>query len=114
MKQRQPKFYVFLTEAVHEGLSSISPSIPPVVFFYLKKDGSIQSDCLIDDLEAFEGGLKKIFGFGAKVIEKKILEVLYTKLEVTREIKDDFKFAQEVKNAQKMLGSTDLVATKTH
>ena len=114
MKQKQPKFYVFLTEAVHEGLSSISPSIPPVVLFYLKKDGSIQSDCLIDDLEAFEGGLKKIFGFGAKVIEKKILEVLYTKLEVTMEIKGDFKFAEEVKNAQKLLDSIDLVAAKTH
>jgi len=84
------------------------------VFFYLKKDGSIQSDCLIDDLEAFEGGLKKIFGFGAKVIEKKILEVLYIKLEVTMEIKDDFKFAEEVKNAQKLLDSIDLIAAKTH
>ena len=105
---------MFLTEAVHEGLSSISPSIPPVVFFYLKKDGSIQSDCLIEDLEAFEGGLKKIFGFGAKVIEKKILEVLYIKLQVTMEIKDDFKFAEEVKNAQKLLDTIDLVATKTH
>ena len=114
MKQRQPKFYVFLTEAVHEGLSSISPSIPPVVLFYLKKDGSIQSDCLIDDLKAFEEGLKKIFGFGAKVIEKKILEVLYIKLQIIREIEDDFKFAEEVKNAQKLLDSIDLITTKTH
>ncbi len=114
MKQKQPKFHVFLTEAVNEGLSSISPSIPPVVFFYLKKDGSIQPDCLIDDLEAFEGGLRKIFGFGAKVIEKKILEVLYIKLQVTREIKDNFKFAEEVKSAQRLLNSIDLVTKKTH
>jgi hypothetical protein len=112
VKQRQPKFHVFLTEAVHEGLSSISPSIPSVVFFYLKKDGSIQSDYLIDDLEAFEGGLKKIFGFGAKVIEKKILEALYIKLQVTRDIKDDFEFVEEVKSAQRLLGSIDLVTKK--
>lgn len=114
MKQRELKFYVVLAEAVREGLSSISPSIPPVVFFVLQKDGIIQSDHLIDDPEAFEEGLKKIFGFGAKVIEKKILEVLYIKLQVPREIKDDFKFAEEVKSAQKLLDSIDLVTTETH
>lgn len=114
MKQKQSKFHVFLTEAVNEGLSSISPSIPPVVFFYLKKDGSIQPDCLIEDLEAFEGGLRKIFGFGAKVIEKKILEVLYMKLQIQKEIKDDFKFAEEVKSAQKLLDSNGLVTEQIH
>jgi len=114
MKLRNPEFYVVLAEAVHEGLSSIGPSIHPVVFFYLKKKGSIRSDQCIDDAEAFEEGLKKIFGFGARVIEKKILEVLYVKLEVPRKIEDDFKFAEEVKKAQKLLDSTDRVVAEIH
>lgn len=114
MKQRQPKFDLVLAEAVQEGLSSISPSVSSVVLFYLKKNRSIQSDQYIDDPQAFEEGLKKIFGFGAKVIEKKIIEVLYVKLAVPRKIKDDFKFAEEVKNAQKLLDPTDLVVAETH
>ena len=114
MEQRQPEFYVLLAEAIHEGLSSISPSIPPVVFLYLKKNASIQSNQYVDDPQAFDEGLKKIFGFGAKVIEQKILEVLYRKLQVPREIKDDFKFVEEVKKAQKLLNSTDLVVAETH
>lgn len=106
MKRNEPKFCVILTEAVHEGLSSICPSIPSVVFFCLRKNGSIQSDNLVRDPEAFEEILNKIFGFGAKVIEKKILEVLYTKLQAPREISDSFEFMEEVKNAQKLLDPT--------
>lgn len=109
MKTRQPKFDLVLAEAIQEGLSSISPSIPSVVFFYLKKNGSIQSDESIDDPQAFEEGLKKIFGFDAKVIEKKILEVLYVKLQIPPTIEDDFRFAEKVKDAQKLLDSTDFI-----
>jgi len=114
MKRRQPRFHVVLAEAVYEGLSSISPSVPSVVFFYLKKSRAIQSDQYIEDPQAFEDGLKKIFGFGAKVIEKKILEVLYVKLEVPRTIEEGFRFAEEVKNAQKLIDSADLVVEETH
>lgn len=80
----------------------------------MEKDGSIKSDHRIDDLEAFEKSLNKIFGFGAKVIEKKILEVLYMKIETPKEIKGDFKFVEEVRSAQKSLDSTDLVTAEAY
>ncbi len=113
MKQRQSEFNVILTKAVLESLSSISPSINSVVFFYLKNNRSIRSDNYIDDPEAFDEGLKKIFGFGAKVIEKKILEFLYMKLQVPQKIREDFKFADEVKKAQKLSSSTALIVGET-
>ncbi len=97
---------MILTEAVHEGLSSICPSIPSVVFFCLRKNGSVQSDNLVKDPEAFEEILNKIFGFGAKVIEKRILEVLYTKLQIPKEIEESFEFMEEVKNAEELLNHT--------
>jgi len=100
-------------EAVQEGLNSISPSVSNVVFFYLKKNASIRFDEYIVKPEALEEGLEKIFGLGAKVIEKKILEVLYVKLEVPRKIEDDFEFAEEVKNAQKLLESAELEVLET-
>jgi len=114
VKQRPSRFNTVLAEAVHEGLNSISPSVPSVVFFYLKKNAAIQSDRYIDSPEAFDEGLKKIFGFGAKVIEKKILEILYVKLEIPRKIEDDFEFAEKVKSAQKLLDSTELAVAETH
>jgi hypothetical protein len=67
----------------------------------MNKKASIRSDHYIDDPEAFDEGLKEIFGFGAKVIEKLILEALYGKLQSPKEINNDFNFVEEVKNAQK-------------
>jgi hypothetical protein len=113
MKQRQPKFDLILAEAVQEGLKSISPSVSSVVIFYLKRNKSIRSNEYIDDPQAFEEGLRKIFGFGAKVIEKKILEILYVKLELPRNIETDFQFSEEVKKAQKLLDHSDLVVAET-
>lgn len=101
MKQKQSKFHVVLAEAVQEGLSNISPSIAPVVLSYMNKKAPVRSDNYVDDPEAFDESLKEIFGFGAKVIEKSILEVLYGKLQSPKEVNQDFNFVQEVKNAQK-------------
>ena len=64
------------------------------------------------DLEAFDDGLKKIFGYGAQVIEKRILEVLYVKLEAPRKIGGGFRFPEEVKKAQKLASSTEIPTTK--
>lgn len=100
---------MILAEAVYEGLSNVGPFIPCDVFFYLRQNGSIKSNYCIDDPEAFDEGLKNIFGFGARVIEKKILEVLYLKLQSPRKIEDNFKFADEVKKAQKLFDSLDLI-----
>ncbi len=101
MKQVQSKFYVILAEAVDEGLRSISAAIPPIVLSYMNKTASIQSDHLIYDPKTFDESLREIFGFGAEVIEKIILEALYRKLQAPKEIKHNFNFVQEVKNAQK-------------
>lgn len=67
----------------------------------MKKTASIRSDHHIHDPDGFEEGLKEIFGFGEKVIEKIILEALYRKLQSPKEIKRNFNFVEEVKNAQK-------------
>ncbi len=102
-----------LVEAIEEGLNSIGPSISDALFFYLQKSASIQPDQHAIDPEAFDDGLKKIFGVGAKIIEKKILEFLYLKLEAPQKIKDDFRFVQEVKKAQRLSDSTDLLIAET-
>lgn len=104
-----------LVEAVQEGLDSISPSCTDIVLFHLQKHTSIRTDKPNIDPEAFDDCLKEIFGFGAKVIEKKILECLFLKLEAPQKIDCDFKFAEEVERAQRLLGSNGvLVAEAVH
>jgi hypothetical protein len=105
LKERESKFGTVLTEAVHEGLDSIGPSIADAVLFYMKKKAAIQPDRHDLDPEVFDGCLKGLFGWGAEIVEKRILECLYLKLEVRIKIERGFVFADEVKKARKLLGS---------
>ncbi len=112
MKRGQSKFNTVLAQAVREGLDSIGPSISDAVLFHLQRTEAVCSDRYFVDLEAFDDGLKKIFGYGAQVIEKRILEVLYVKLEAPRKIGGGFRFPEEVKKAQKLADSTGIPTTK--
>jgi len=109
LKQRQPRFNTVLAEAVQEGLNSIGPSITDAVLFYMKKKAAIQLDRHDLDPEIFDGCLRGIFGWGAEIVEKKILECLYLKLEVQIKIESGFVFADEVKRARRLLDSSDLL-----
>lgn len=90
-------------EAVQEGINSTCPHISDAVVLYLQKSASVRHDQYATNPEALHNDLKRIFGYGTKGIEKKILEFLYLKLENPKSIKSDFKFAEEVKEAQKFV-----------
>jgi hypothetical protein len=113
LKVRKPEFDTVLTEAVHEGLDSIGPSIADAVLFYMKKKAAIQPDRRDLDPEVFDCCLKGLFGWGAEIVEKRILECLYIKLEVRIKIDRGFVFADEVKKAQKLLSSPRRIVAET-
>jgi len=112
LKERKLEFDTVLTEAVHEGLDSIGPSITDAVLFYMKKKAAIQLDSHDIDPEVFDGCLKGLFGWGAEIVEKKILECLYLRLEVRIKIARGFIFADEVKKAKKLIGSPRRLITE--
>lgn len=87
-----------LIEAVNEGLAIMCSSAASSVYFFLEQNGSIKSRREIGDLKNFSEGLEDIFGYGSKVIERKILEVLYSKLQLPRphQLPDEFELANEV------------------
>lgn len=87
-----------LIDAIDEGLSIMCGSAAPSVIFFLENDGSMKSKSNIENLESFSEGLDRIFGFGSKVIERKILEVLYLKFSLPQvtEVPYNFEFAKEV------------------
>ena len=99
MKEKD-RINAILVEAVHEGLSSICSSAASSVLFFLEKSGSIKSTSNIENLKTFEEGLERIFGFGAIVIEKKILEVLCMRLKLPdSKTKNNFEFTKEIGKA---------------
>jgi len=100
------QFNTMLFEAVRDGLSSIGTSIPPAVLPYFERKGAIGPGTVINDPEAFHENLKEIFGFGSKLIENKILELLYTKLEISPESENNHSFPEKIENLQRMLAST--------
>lgn len=104
MGKHQSSLNAILVEAVNEGLSSICGSAGSAVVFFLENSGSIKSKSEIEDLDGLSEGLESIFGFGSKVIEKRILDVLYLKLQLPKknEVPSDFEFVKEVKKVFKL------------
>lgn len=101
------EFEKTLAEAVYEGLCWVSNTVAPVLDMCIQGATAVEiglrkSRLNMDDCEEFEKGLEKVFGFGAKVIECRILEALHTKLRVSKEIKQGFKFSDEVRAARKL------------
>jgi len=78
------------------------------MLFYIRKKAGVQPDQCDLNPEVYDACLKAIFGWGAEIVEKKILECLYLKLEVHLKIKSGFVFIDEVKRAQKLLDSSGM------
>jgi hypothetical protein len=70
---------IFL-EAVEEGLAVLGEGGKYMVFSFLERNCSIRKQDIPKNPEAFVSGLEKIFGAGAPVLERMIIERMYEKL----------------------------------
>lgn len=101
------EFEEIIAEAVYEELSLISRMVAPALDICVHGATSVEiglrkTRLNMNDCEELERGLEKVFGFGAKVIECRILKSLNAKIGVSQEIKQNFKFSDEVKTARKL------------
>lgn len=104
------KFEESLAEAVYEGLSWVNGIVAPVLDTCLRgatteEVGLRKTRLNMRDCEILEESLERVFGFGAKVVETRILQVLHSKLGVSKEIEPSFKFSAEVRKARKLYRS---------
>jgi hypothetical protein len=104
------EFDEIFAEAVYETLSWTSCFVAPVLHVYLhdamaSEIGLRKSKLSIQDARDLENGLEKIFGFGAKIVEYRILGTLYTKLRLKEQLEQNFKFSSEVEKARKLYES---------
>jgi len=93
MKEKGKNFEKLFTEAVDEGLKTLGESGRQAIFFHLERSYSVKKYDIPKRPEAFAEGLEKIFGAGASVLQKIILENLYSKLGLRYEDKKDYTFA---------------------
>jgi hypothetical protein len=99
------RFEEILAESVYEGLSWVSGLVAPILDASIEgatkvEIGVRKSKMNMKDLEAFEKGMERIFGVGAKVVEYRILKILYSKLELNEQIEQNFRFSDEVQIAK--------------
>lgn len=104
------EFEEALAEAVYDELSLISNIVASALDICIQKATSVEiglrkTRLNVNECEDLEKGLEKVFGFGAKVIECRILKALNMKIGVSGEIKQNFKFSDEVKTARKLYKS---------
>jgi hypothetical protein len=100
MQERRKDFEKLFLEAVDEGLNFLGESGKHMVLFHLERSYSIKRHDIPEKPEALAAGLEKIFGAGASVLQKLILESLYSKLGLKFEDKGDYTFAECVNHAK--------------
>lgn len=107
-------FEEILAEAVYEGLSWVSGLLAPTLDAYIRgattvEIGMRKTKLNVSDCETLEKGLQKVFGFGAKVVESRILKILNSKLGVSKKIDPSFRFSDEVKASKRLYKSKQSV-----
>jgi hypothetical protein len=73
-------FDKILLEAIDEGFSFLGESPKPAIYFYLEKTCNIKRQDIPYKIEEFTEAIEKMFGAGAKIVEIKIMKILFKKV----------------------------------
>lgn len=103
---KEKAFNKVLLEAISEGLTVFGENVRHTIYYYLKKDHGLRREDIPKNPEAFHTGLRAIFGSGASVIERHILERLCAKLGLIYDEKEGWAFTDYIKEAKE---KTDLI-----
>lgn len=81
VKEEDYKFKRTLLKAIDESFNKIlGETATQAIYFHLEQDHHLKREDIPDNLEDFLFNLERIFGIGALVIEKTIMENLYSRL----------------------------------
>jgi len=104
MDREKNTFEKALVEAVDEGLLMLGESGREVIYFRLKHSYALSKEDIPFHPEIFVECLLKIFGSGARVIEKAVIKSLYRKLGLKFVEKENFDFFEYFREAKKQAG----------
>lgn len=70
----EKKFNNILLKAVDEAFETFGASVKKALYFHLERAFSVERETICKNPSEFSDGLERIFGLGAKIIEKLIIE----------------------------------------
>ena len=83
VKEKDCKFKRTLLEAIDESLNKIlGETATRTIYFHIQQNHHLKRQDIPDNLQDFLSTLERIFGIGALVIEKTIMENLYSRLSI--------------------------------
>ncbi len=106
--QKKKKLDVAILEAIDESLSSFGDSVKQAFYHQLEKQYHLRKREIPSKIEEFVIALEGIFGVGARLIEMKILEALYTRTKGFAFFPDgeDLVFKDYVQSIRAFLGNS--------
>jgi len=104
------EFRKILSNAINETLNKIlGKNAAQTIYFHLEQEHHLKREDIPDNLEDFQFVLEKIFGIGALLIEKAIMENLYSCLSlenkkncINYENQEQFNFVNYVSSLKKL------------
>jgi hypothetical protein len=82
-KHKTMSFEELLLEAIDEGLSLLGESPKAAIYFHLEKTFSIKRQDIPYKIEEFTNAIERMFGVGAKIVEIRIMKILFKKVGCT-------------------------------
>ncbi|MGQ9624276.1 MAG: hypothetical protein ACUVT9_02780 [Candidatus Bathycorpusculaceae bacterium] len=101
----QKEFQKTLLTAIDEGLSSLGESPKQAIIFHLENSFKLRKEEIPANLTEFSKALEKIFGEGAKYLEKLIVKRLYEKFGLPIENANSSDFLNSVEKLKRSLTS---------
>lgn len=98
---RRKNFGGLLVESIEEALKILLDESAKYTFFsHLEKNCSLRMDEIGQKPETFAVELEKVFGIGAFKIKKLVVALLYSKLGLKYEEKEEYKFSDYIRDAR--------------
>jgi len=97
MQEAETDFEKLFMKAVDESLTVLPESGREMLFFHLERSFSIKKRDIPKKPENFIDALEQIFGAGAQVLEKLIVQNMYSKLGLEYQERKDYTFTDYLK-----------------
>ncbi|MEM2094859.1 MAG: hypothetical protein QXI32_06145 [Candidatus Bathyarchaeia archaeon] len=90
-----------VSNAIDEALNVLGQSSKQILYTWLERDKGIVREEIPQRLEEFTSFLEKNFGYGAAILERRVLESLYSKMGLNFPRDQRLDFISCVKEAEK-------------
>jgi len=88
--------------AVEDGLRSVlGGTATEILFLHLERDYGLKRGELHLNVEGFSAALTRLVGSGARLLERQIIKIMCSKLQLEYDVKRDFRFADHVETLRK-------------